>query len=65
MMNIEIKTGNAAFRGPDGEENMYYETMEIARLLRELAEDIENNYDKTDGSLNDYNGNRVLTWHRN
>lgn len=64
MMEIKIKTGNDAFRGCNGEENIYYESMEEARLLRKLADVIEHST-KKEGSLNDINGNRVLEWKRN
>ena len=58
MFKCEIKTGNAAF-GESKEE----EGMEIARLLREIADDIAN-YGWTDGLCVDYNGNRVGNWSR-
>ncbi len=52
MVTITIKTGNAAFEG----DNMNYE---IARILRNLAEKIEN--DNMPSKLMDINGNKVGT----
>jgi hypothetical protein len=53
MITITIKTGNAAFEDGEG--------YEVARILRELAERIEDqpNLHNTYIPLMDYNGNKV------
>ena len=53
MLTVKIKTGNAAF------EDGNLET-ELARILRQLADKIENGY--TEGKLMDINGNSVGTY---
>lgn len=50
MIRIQLDTGNAAFS--DGNRDA-----EVARILREAADRIENGGD--DFSLYDYNGNKV------
>lgn len=50
MFKLEIETGNAAF---DDEGKAY----EIARILRDLADKIENGAEA--GSVRDINGNKV------
>lgn len=58
MFKIEIKTGGAAFTDPHtGEESSWDECYEVARILRELADAIENG--KREGSCIDINGNKV------
>ena len=58
MFKLEMKTGNAAFADPyTGEESSWDECHEVARILREIAEDIDNG--KRYGSCIDYNGNNV------
>lgn len=49
-VNIKFKTGNAAF---DGDDKPY----EIARILREIAAQIESG--NTSGTARDANGNAV------
>lgn len=53
MVNITFRTGNAAFEEPD-------DVYEIARILRDIADKIENG--RTEGSCIDYNGNGVGAW---
>lgn len=57
MFKIEFLTENAAF---DGENK----SLEIARILREIADDFENgrNPDGSTGKVRDENGNPVGTW---
>ncbi|UTC28625.1 hypothetical protein MARCHEWKA_01120 [Brevundimonas phage vB_BpoS-Marchewka] len=50
MFKLEIDTGNAAFDEGD-------KPYEIARILRDLAQKIENGADE--GSVRDLNGNKV------
>lgn len=50
MLTIEIETGNAAFANGN-------ETAELARILRDTAQRIENGH--TEFKLYDYDGNRV------
>jgi len=52
MININIKTGNAAFEG----ENFGYE---VARILRKLADRFEGG--EMPRAERDVNGNRVVT----
>ena len=51
LVQIEIKTDNAAFDEPDTDT-------EVARILRELADKIES-VGLDDMSLRDFNGNTV------
>ena len=53
MLEIKMKTGNAAFE----DDNRNYEA---ARLLREVADKLENGWDR--GVLMDINGNKVGDW---
>lgn len=53
MVKIQFNTGNAAFEEP-------YDTIEIARILRDIADKIENG--RTEGKCIDINGNGVGTW---
>ena len=58
MFKLTIKTGNAAFCDPyTGEESGWDENYEVARILREVADKIENG--KREGKTIDYNGNSV------
>lgn len=58
MFNLLIKTGNAAFRDPyTGEESSWEENHEVARILREIADKIDDG--KREGKAIDYNGNSV------
>ena len=56
MFSLDIKTDNAAF-GNEGEHTAQSVASEVARILRELAQDIENGGDG--GALMDVNGNKV------
>ena len=63
MFELTIKTGNAAFSGPDGEDDAYARDREIARLLRKIAKRLEDG----DGGIEletilDSNGNTVGKW---
>ena len=62
MMRLEIETGNAAFRDPDGEPNEFYESEELCRILHKVTRQIESGI--TSGSIHDINGNRVGFWER-
>jgi len=63
MFKLEIKTGGAAFRDPiTGEEDNYYEAVEIGRLLRRVSADLRNHC--TSGTIMDINGNKVGSWSR-
>ena len=58
MFKIEIKTGNAAFTDPyTGEYSGWDENHEVARILREIADKIDDG--KREGKAIDYNGNSV------
>lgn len=57
MFKVYINTDNAAF---DTEENPDGERLEVARILRDIANKLENG--KEDGVAHDVNGNRVGEW---
>lgn len=54
MITIKIKTENAAFENDN-------KTLEIARILRELAARFESGTNGYAQSILDYNGNKVGT----
>ena len=58
MFKLDMKTGYAAFTDPYGENDRIAESQEVARILREVAYQIENGI-RTKGSCMDYNGNKV------
>ncbi len=61
MVKIEFKTDGAAFRNEyTGEEDAYAEKVEIKRILLKICKAIDNGH--TEGSVMDYNGNKVGTW---
>ena len=53
MFKLKFRMGNSAF--DDG--NKEYE---VARILKEIAEKVENG--RTEGSIMDYNGNNIGEW---
>ena len=57
MFALDIKTDNAAFGEDDGPHTAGSVAAEVARILRELATDIENGGDG--GAVMDINGNSV------
>lgn len=54
MLRIEFETDNDAF-----EDSL---TSEVARILREIANKIENGDDLGGGSVKDVNGNTIGSW---
>ena len=63
MFKLEINTGNAAFCNPmTGEEDDYWEGVEINRILIAVREKIEQG--ETSGKCYDINGNKVGEWKR-
>lgn len=58
MFTLDMKTGYSAFMDPYGENDRIAESQEVARILREVAYQIENGI-RTKGSCMDYNGNKV------
>lgn len=63
MLKIEIKTDSAAFCDPStGDENEYWESIELNRILANICLKIENG--ETSGSCIDINGNKVGKWKR-
>jgi hypothetical protein len=58
MFKLTIKTDNASFGDTDAELRE-----EVARLLRQLAEDMINEPHITAATLRDYYGNSVGEWH--
>lgn len=58
MLELKIKTGGAAFCCPiSGEPDKHYEAAECARILRDVAEQLESGYRA--GREYDINGNSV------
>lgn len=58
MFKLSIETGNAAFCDPaTGEESSWDENHEVARILREIADKIDDG--RREGKAIDYNGNSV------
>ena len=53
IVRVAFNTDNAAFED--------YRTLEIANILKEIAENIKNNY-RTEGVVRDFNGNAIGTW---
>jgi hypothetical protein len=51
MFRVKIRTANAAFEDGAG--------LEIARILRDIADRMEDTYGDAGGSVRDYNGHRV------
>lgn len=62
MINIAIKTSGSAYH-PYTDEDVI-DGHEVARQLRKLADTLEETYINMDmdGSINDINGNKTLTW---
>jgi len=56
MFTLEIETSNAAFGDDDRQEKL----AEIARIIRLLADRLDNGQDE--GKVHDINGNRVGTF---
>lgn len=63
MVEIKFRTGNAAFHDDNGEEDEYCRNQETARILRKIADKIENGWDR--GSVGDLNGNKIGDWYVN
>lgn len=66
MFKANIKTSNAAFHDyvmGNGKFDDYVRNDEVARILREIANKLENGY--TSGVCLDMNGNTVGDWHIN
>ena len=53
MLTVKFKTDNAAFSDDA-------DTLEVTRLLREVADEIQQG--STSGAILDYNGNKVGTY---
>jgi hypothetical protein len=51
-VNITFRTNNAAFQEGNG-------TAEVARILRQLAQEVEDSAGSIDGRIRDINGNRI------
>lgn len=63
MFKCEINTGNAAFGDPyTGEEDEFYEAMELKRILENICEKLEVGCNA--GNIFDINGNKVGKWSR-
>lgn len=54
MFTLEVSTDNDAFAGGAGPE--------VARILRDLADKVEEHSAGGEGLLRDYNGARVGSW---
>ena len=63
MFKLEINTDNASFYNPDtGDEDKFYEGVEINRLLSKIQKEIEEGC--VYGVIMDINGNKVGKWSR-
>ena len=60
MFEIKIKTGNAAFRDIDGDEDVVCELDEVIRILEDIIKRIKCCH--TSGKCIDINGNAVGNW---
>lgn len=60
MFKIEFSTGNAAFHDDVESYDDYVMRYEVTRILKTIANKIENGYTK--GSCIDINGNKIGTW---
>lgn len=60
MVEIKFKTSNAAFHDDNGNEDEYYRNQEVARILREIADRVEDYWDR--GSIADLNGIKIGEW---
>ena len=64
MFTLEFKTGNAAFCDPyTGEEDDLSARLECRRILLAISEAIADG--KSEGSVIDYNGNKIGRWELN
>ena len=64
MFEVKIRTGGAAFKDPDGDDennlNEMYEVLEVKRLLDKIIRNMGEG-DRS-GTLMDINGNKVGEW---
>jgi hypothetical protein len=59
MFTLTFKTGGAAFCSPmTGEEDKYFASEEAARLLREIADELDS-HSRYHGKIMDLNGNSI------
>lgn len=64
MLKLNIKTGGAAYCDPfSGEEDNYCEQMEVAKNLRDIADELE--HGRRYGTIIDINGNKVGSYELN
>ncbi len=61
MFHLSLRTDNAAFAEADGEPTEAAEERKVARILRWLADEVENS--ARSGPLYDANGNTVGSFH--
>ncbi len=61
MIHIKISTDGAAFTDAEGIRSTFFKNMEVARILKKLADQIEQNPDTDWNSISlfDENGNFV------
>lgn len=60
MLKLEIRTGNGCFHEEDENCVDYLGRLELARLLREVAEELENGL--SENAIVEVNGNRCGAW---
>jgi hypothetical protein len=70
FFSLNIRTSNAAFKDPDDDERLDYSARyrETARILREVAKDLEGLADRERNdacALKDINGNTIGGWNFN
>jgi hypothetical protein len=59
MFTLTFKTGGAAFCSPmTGEEDKYFASEEVARILREIADELDS-HSRYHGKIMDLNGNSI------
>ncbi len=61
MFNISIETDNSAFTCPECSETDFYARAEVARILRNTANLLEQD-GHSEGQARDINGNTVGAW---
>ena len=61
MFKLNIETSNDAFTNPNtGNPDPIYETMEVSRILKTIANKMSQN--EREGQILDFNGNNVGKW---
>lgn len=59
-MKIEFETDTSAFRDSNGDVSYDHKALEVARILREITNEVRYGYDA--GLVKDNNGNVIGQW---